>query len=218
MPAAQRRRQLVDVAIETFARRGFDATSMDDVADAAGVTKPVLYQHFRSKKAMYLELLDDVGGELLDAIAKATAAAEGPRQQVEAGFAAYFRFVAEHESAFLLLFGGGTQRHAELASGVRQVEETIAEAIAALIEADIDDAHRHQLAFAVVGMAEGVARQWVMSSHAARSASASAPESPEASERPETAEIKDSWEVDPLRLARRMADLAWAGLRVVHRT
>jgi AcrR family transcriptional regulator len=200
LPAAKRRRQLVDVAIETFARRGFDATSMDDIADAAGVTKPVLYQHFRSKKELYLTLLDDVGGQLLEAIAEATAAAEGPRRQVEAGFAAYFRFVAKHESAFLLLFGGGTQRHAELAKEVRRVEDTIAEAIAALIEADIDTAHRHQLAFAVVGMAEGVARKWVRDP-ASRSA-----------DRPER------WDVEPERLARRVADLAWAGLRVVHRT
>src|SRR5688572_33467302 len=92
LPAPARRRQLLDVALIAFGSGGFHRTSMDDVAEAAGVTKPVLYQHFGSKRALFLELLHDVGGRLLDAIAKATAEASGPRQQVEAGFSAYFHF------------------------------------------------------------------------------------------------------------------------------
>src|SRR4051794_20606949 len=110
LPAAQRRRQLLDVALHVFAARGFHQTSMDDVAEAAGVTKPVLYQHFRSKRALYLELLDDVGGDLHDKILKATAEAESPRGQVRDGFAAYFTFVVERPAAFQLLFGGGARR------------------------------------------------------------------------------------------------------------
>src|SRR2546423_7434448 len=107
LPAARRRRQLLDVALEVFAANGFHRTSMEEVADHAGVTKPVLYQHFTSKRELYLELLDDVGGQLMVEIAKAVAAAAGPRQQVGAGFAAYFRFVATPESAFKPLSGGG---------------------------------------------------------------------------------------------------------------
>ena len=64
LPAPRRRRQLLDVALDAFAERGFHRTSMDDVAEAAGVTKPVLYQHFGSKRELYLELLDDVGRQL----------------------------------------------------------------------------------------------------------------------------------------------------------
>ena len=99
LPAVQRRRQLLDVSLDVFAQRGFHAASMAEVAEAAGVTKPVLYQHFGSKRELYLELLDDVGQRLLEEVQKATAAAGGPRQQVAAGFAAYFRFVADHENA-----------------------------------------------------------------------------------------------------------------------
>ncbi len=91
LPAARRRRQLLDAALATFSAGGFHGTSMDDVAMAAGVTKPVLYQHFGSKRALYLELLDDVGGQLMDVIAKAAAEADGPRQQVQAGFGAWWR-------------------------------------------------------------------------------------------------------------------------------
>jgi AcrR family transcriptional regulator len=158
---------------------------MDDVAEAAGVTKPVLYQHFRSKRALYLELLDDVGGQLLDAITKATASASGPRQQVEAGFAAYFRFVAEHQSAFRLLFGSGPRRDRQFAEAVRSVEDAIAAAVAVLIEADIDEDHRRLLANGIVGLAEGTGRHWVAS----------------------------GLDLDPDQVAARIADLAWAGLR-----
>jgi AcrR family transcriptional regulator len=185
LPAARRRRQLLDVALEAFASGGFHRTSMDDVAEAAGVTKPVLYQHFRSKRALYLELLDDVGRQLLEEITKATASAAGPRQQVEAGFAAYFRFVAEHQSAFRLLFGSGPRRDRQFAAAVRIVEEAIADAIAVLIEADIDDDHRRLLAHGIVGLAEGTGRDWVGS----------------------------GLDLDPDQVAKRIADLCWAGLR-----
>ena len=185
LPAPARRRQLLDVALEAFAVGGFDRTSMDDIAEGAGVTKPVLYQHFRSKHALYLELLDDVGGQLLDAITKATAAATGPRQQVEAGFYAYFTFVNDQALAFRLLFGSGNRRDRSFSAAVHRVEEAIADAIAALIEADIDTEHRRLLANGIVGLAEGTGRHWVSS----------------------------GLDLDPDEVARRIADLAWAGLR-----
>ncbi len=189
LPAPRRRRQLLDVALDRFAAKGFHATSMGEIADAAGVTKPVLYQHFHSKRQLYLELLDDVGGQLMEAIGKATAGAQSPHRQVEAGFAAYVGFMLERSQAFPLLFGGGARRDPEFADAVRRVEESIAEAVASLIEADVDPGHRQVLAYAIVGMAEGVLRHW----HAARSP------------------------VDADRLVRQMADLAWAGLRGVRR-
>ena len=92
LPAARRREQLLEVALHVFASRGFHQTSMNDVADAAGVTKPVLYQHFSSKRALYLELLELVSLRLMAAIDEATSAAAGPREQVQRGLRAYFRF------------------------------------------------------------------------------------------------------------------------------
>ena len=191
LPAERRRRQLLDVALPLFAARGFHGASMDDMAEAAGVTKPVLYQHFGSKRELYLEVLDDVGNRLLDAIGKAAAAAGGPRQQVENGFSAYFRFVADNESAFRVLFVGSGRDSADggFVQAVRRVEDAIADAIAVLIEADIDDEHRHLLAHGIVGLAESTSRHWLR--HGRRE--------------------------DPEVLARRLADLAWAGLRSVHR-
>lgn len=211
LPAQRRRRQLLDVALEVFAARGFHGVSMAELAEAAGITKPVLYQHFGSKRELYLELLDDVGGRLMDEIGKATAAASGPRQQVEAGFGAYLRFVVNHENAFRLLFGGvrrtgraGRATPAESPEGldaelavddqdftdaVRRVEDSIVESIAPLINADIDEDHRRLLAHGIVGLAEGTGRHWLRSGQSG----------------------------DPDLLARRLAELAWAGLRGVRR-
>src|SRR5436305_1700313 len=186
LPAVQRRRQLLDVSLEVFARQGFHGASMAEVAEAAGVTKPVLYQHFGSKRELYLELLDDVGQRLLEEVQKATASAGGPRQQVASGFAAYFRFVADHENAFRLLFGGdGREADAEFAEAVRRVEDAMADAIAALIDADIDEDHRRLLAYGVVGSPEATSRHWMLTG------------------RREPVET----------LSRRVADLTWAGLR-----
>ena len=189
LPAAERRDQLLSVALDVFAAQGFHATSMNDIAAAAGVTKPVLYQHFSSKRGLYLELLRDVGDRLMAAIGKATAEAGTPHKQVERGFQAYFRFVAEEGTSFVLLFGSGARRDEEFAAAVRSVEHTIAEAIATLIDADIDPAHRKNLAYGLVGLAEGTSRHWV----------------------------DQQLDLDPDLLAAQVADLAWAGLRGIHR-
>ena len=85
LSAPARREQLLEVALEVFARQGFHGTSMNDVADAAGVTKPVLYQHFDSKRELYLALLEDVGNQLITRIAKATSEAPDGKAQTEAG-------------------------------------------------------------------------------------------------------------------------------------
>ena len=78
LPAARRRRQLLEVALRVFADRGYHDASMNDIAVAAGVTKPVLYQHFTSKRELFTELLTDVGRDLQDKITKAIASAHGP--------------------------------------------------------------------------------------------------------------------------------------------
>lgn len=189
LPAAERRQQLIETALDLFAARGLHGVSMDDIAEAAGVTKPVLYQHFASKRALFMELLDEVGKAMLGAIANATGAATTPREQVEAGLGAYFRFVADHHNSFVLLFGDGSRRDEEFATAVDSVESVMAEFIAPLIDVDLDAEHRLLLAHAVIGLAEGASRRWVATG---------------AKESPEEA-------------AQRVANLAWAGLRAVHR-
>src|SRR5271168_3805629 len=161
LSANERRQQLFSVALELFARRGYRATTMDDIAEAAGVTKPLVYQHFSSKRALYLELVNSIAQDLLVAIRGAVMRAEGPRQQVEMGFAAYFRLVINREAEFRLLYGRDHADDKELGRALRTVEDAIAEAIDPLIDAGLDDEHRRLLAYAVVGMAEGASRRFM---------------------------------------------------------
>lgn len=188
MPAAARRSQLLEVALERFAAGGYHDTSMEEIADAAGVTKPVLYQHFHSKQELFLELLDIEGRELLDDVTSRAAAETHPYQRVLAGFRAYFDFVCKRTSAFQLLFGSGARTADEFADSVRRLEEAIASVIAHFIDADIDDGHRNLLGYAIVGLGEVAGRRWVASR-----------------------EMLDPVEADVL--ATRLADLVWAGLR-----
>jgi AcrR family transcriptional regulator len=200
LTADARRRQLFDVALTLFAAHGYPATTMDDIAEAAGVTKPLVYQHFESKRALYLELMDVFSTELVTRIVKATAGAEGPRQQVELGFAAYFELMVDNEPAFRLLYGRDAPDDPELGAALRRVEDAIAQAIDPLIDAGLEPGHRLLLAYGVVGMAEGASRHWL---------STRRPDAGSAA----TGGSRD----DAARLAARLADFAWAGLRQVHR-
>jgi AcrR family transcriptional regulator len=194
---------LLDVAVDVFAERGFHGTSMDEVAEAAGVTKPVLYQHFDSKRELYLELLEDVGGQLVSSVTAAVGGAAGPRQRVEAGFVAYFEFVTQQTNAFTLLFGSGSRNDEEFNDAVRRVEDVMAAAVAALIETDISADHRQLLGYGIVGLAEVTSRHWA-TSHAINVLRG---EELDESERA----------AEATHLARRVSELAWAGLRGVHR-
>jgi AcrR family transcriptional regulator len=186
LPAAERRQQLLDVALEVFSRKGFHEASMNDIAEAAGVTKPVLYQHFRSKRELYLELLREMGDQLRDAVGKATASAPGPRQQVEAGFEAYFRWVTVNRGGFQVLFAGDTRRDREFVAEVLKVETEIADAIAQLIVVDgLSEERRRLLAYGIVGISETTSRHW----------------------------LADDLDLGPAELAAQVAELTWAGLR-----
>lgn len=188
LSANARREQILEVALEVFATAGFHGASMNDVADAVGVTKPVLYQHFDSKRELYQALIDDVGERLLGSITKAAAEATDGKSQTELGFRAYFRWVAEDHDAFRFLFGSGTRRDDEFNSAVQKITAEAADAIAPLIAVDIAETHRTTIAHALVGLAEGASRLLVDRGD----------------------------EFDPDEIATVVSDLAWAGLRAVN--
>jgi len=194
--ASQRREQLVAAAQRLFGERGYRATTMEDIANSAGVTKPLLYQHFASKRALYLELVHRVSDELLAALRGAYGRASGPRERVENGFLAYFEIIATHADSFRLLFGRHAPDDPELSHAARQVEMAVLDLIEETIPSELAPEHRRLLAYAIVGMAEGGTRFWV------ESARRSSPTG-----RAPVADVS--------LLARRVSRVAWAGLRGV---
>src|SRR5213083_2133384 len=103
MRAPDRRAQLLEVARRVFGNSGFHGVSMDDVAKEAGVTKPILYDHFPSKKELYLELLEAALTALHGSVKQALASPIGNRERIRAGFQAYFDFVDEQAGGFRLM-------------------------------------------------------------------------------------------------------------------
>jgi AcrR family transcriptional regulator len=188
LPADQRRQQLLDVARDRFSQQGFHATSMDEIAEAAGVTKPVLYQHFPSKRALYVELLEETGRQLLALLAEATSRAATGRERVELGFRAYFRFAIGDRASFRLLFGTSIRSDPEFARIVEEILDAVVETVSTLIEIPGSDEQRVILANALLGMAEAVGRRALQESQSG---------------------------VDGDTLAQWIAEFAWFGLRGV---
>ena len=101
---SDRRRQILDTALASFSAAGYHNTSMNDIAEALSMTKPVVYQYFDSKRALYLELLRFVGDDLVTTVASSVAGADNPQAQTEQGMIAYFTWVANNKQAFALLY------------------------------------------------------------------------------------------------------------------
>lgn len=159
LPGPERKRQLLAVARRVLALNGFHETTMAEIATAAGVTKPVLYQHYQSKRDLYRSVLEDIGDRLRTTVIEAAAATENPREKVELGMAAYARFVQEDPDGFRLLFNGANRQDEEWAELTSQVERSLADAIAALIDVPtLSTARRQAMAYGVIGLAEAMTR------------------------------------------------------------
>jgi AcrR family transcriptional regulator len=161
--AAERRAQLLGVARRLFARDGYRGASMESIAEAAGVTKPVLYQHFSSKRALYEALLASELGRLTEELETAFSQAEDNAERLRRGFGAYLDFVDRNEDAFRLLFTEALALDADFQQQVAGFRHWVAGRVAAIIaaEAGLPPARAKALAAAIVGMAEGAAGWWL---------------------------------------------------------
>lgn len=191
--SSERREQLLAVAAGLFATNGYDAATMDQVAAAAGVTKPLLYQHFESKHALYEEIVTTAASTLLDELAVAASPEASPREKVARGLRTYFTAVLSDDASFRLLLAESTDE--DIAHHLDAIEHALIEFVDPLIDAGLEPAHRKLLAAAVVGTAKSAAAFWL-------------DEHPEGLEHDARAATAD-------RLAARCAQLVWGGLRSV---
>ncbi|MDT0275181.1 TetR/AcrR family transcriptional regulator [Blastococcus goldschmidtiae] len=163
LPRGARRVQLLRAAQDVFVAQGFHAAAMDDIADRAGVSKPVLYQHFPGKRELYLALLEEQVSGLADRVADAMAATDNNRARVDAAVGAYFDFIDADGEAFRLVFESDLRNDAEVRAivdrGIGRCVEAIAEVIAADTGADPERALL--LASGLTGLAETSARWWL---------------------------------------------------------
>jgi AcrR family transcriptional regulator len=136
----ERRQRILDAAVGLFAERGYEGASMTEIARAAGVVASVIYDHFPSKRALHIELLEIHGSALVE---RAVGAVEGatPRELLRHSTEAFFEFVAEDPFVWRMLFRDPPP-DPEIAAAHRRVRDRATEAIAALIEAAVPSVER----------------------------------------------------------------------------
>ena len=159
LPRHERRRQLLDAALEVFVARGYHATAMDEIAERAGVSKPVLYQHFPGKLELYLALLDESVDTLVDTVRGALRSNPDPKQRVAATFGAYFEYVGGEGQAYRLVFESDLSNETAVRARLDRVQRECAAMVSQIVREDAglseDEAHL------LVGMAQVTARYWL---------------------------------------------------------
>jgi AcrR family transcriptional regulator len=167
MPRSARRKQLLAAAQEVFVANGYHAAAMDDIAERAGVSKPVLYQHFPGKLELYLALLDATAATLQRAVHDALARTTDNRERIHGVLSAYFAFVsgdgAASGGAFRLIFETDLNNEPAVRHRVESVTEKTMREVAAVVAADtrLDTARSELLATALIGAANTAARWWL---------------------------------------------------------
>ena len=163
LPRQARRRQLLGAAQQVFVSQGYHAAAMDEIAERAGISKPVLYQHFPSKLELYLALLDESVDALIDTVRAALSSTTDNKQRVAATFGAYFGFVAGEGGAYRLVFESDLSNEPAVRARLDRSIQECAEMISEVIKEDtrIPGDAAHLLGVGLVGTAQVSARYWL---------------------------------------------------------
>jgi AcrR family transcriptional regulator len=163
LPRSARRKQLLAAAQQVFVAQGYHAAAMDDIAERAGVSKPVLYQHFPGKLELYLALLDMHCDAMVARIRSAMEATTDNKDRVRGAIQAYFDFVDHESEAFRLVFESDLRNDPAVRERMDRVESGCIAAITDTIMADtgVSRARAELLASGLVGAAEIAARFWL---------------------------------------------------------
>ena len=163
LPRDERRATLLAAALEVFTASGYHAAAMDEIADQANVSKPVLYQHFPSKLDLYLAVLDIHCEYLVKDIRAAVASSQDNSERVLATVNAYFDYINREGEAFRLLFESDMtvepQVHERLSKMTYDCASAFSDAITA--ETGISQESAMMLAVGLIGTAQTTARHWL---------------------------------------------------------
>ena len=163
LPRDERRAQLLVAALEVFTAAGYHSAAMDEIADRANVSKPVLYQHFPSKLELYLAVLDLHIDSLVFAIQKAIASNRENSSRVAATVEAYFGFIDSEGEAFRLLFESDMNLEPQVRERLNRMTYDCAAAVSAVISLDtgFPKEESMMLAIGLIGCAQITARHWL---------------------------------------------------------
>jgi AcrR family transcriptional regulator len=163
LPRDERRAQLLIAALEVFTVAGYHSAAMDEIADRANVSKPVLYQHFPSKLDLYLAVLDMHIDSLVFAIQKAISSNRENSSRVAATVEAYFGFIDSEGEAFRLLFESDMSLEPQVRERLNRMTYDCAAAVSAVISIDtgLGKEESMMLAVGIIGTVQTAARHWL---------------------------------------------------------
>ena len=163
LPRTARRAQLIGAAGDVFVEQGYHAAAMDDIAEAAGVSKPVLYQHFDGKYELYLAVVLEHSAQLVAGVRGALASTTDNAQRVAATIAAYFELVDRESQSFRLIFESDLTSDERVRDLVDDVSRQCATAVAEVIRQDthLPPDQAELLGIGLGGIAHATARWWL---------------------------------------------------------
>ncbi|HEX7662592.1 MAG TPA: TetR/AcrR family transcriptional regulator [Pseudonocardiaceae bacterium] len=163
LPRTARRAQLLAAAQEVFVANGYHAAAMDEIAERAGVSKPVLYQHFPGKLELYQALLETHVDELVTRVNTALASTTDNKQRVRATIGAYFDFVDREGGAFRMVFESDLRGEPSVERAVERATNSAVDAITHTITADagLNEDQARLLAVGLVGLSQMSSTFWL---------------------------------------------------------
>ncbi len=163
LPRTARRAQLMAAARDVFVARGYHAAGMDEIAERAGVSKPVLYQHFPGKLDLYLDLLHSYVDDLVRGVREALASTGDNKLRVRAAVQAYFDFIDDESRGYRLVFESDLLGEPSVQQRVDRALEACIEAVAEAVitDAGLDLPRARMFAVGLVGASQVSARYWL---------------------------------------------------------
>lgn len=163
LPRRERREQLLEAASEVFVDRGYHAAGMDEIADRAGVSKPVLYQHFTSKLDLYLAVLAQHVEILVGGVRQALRTTTDNQQRLRAAVQAFFDYIEHDSQGYRLIFQNDYVAEPQVAAQVKVATDACTDAVFDLISRDSGlEAHRaRMIAVGLVAVSVDCAQYWL---------------------------------------------------------
>ena len=163
LPRSARRAQLLAAAQDVFVTNGYHAAAMDEIAERAGVSKPVLYQHFPGKLELYLALLESHVDALVTSVRDAMQSTTDNKQRVAAAVGAFYDFVDNEGQAYRMVFESDLRGEPAVQQAIERATSASVDAITETIMADaaLDRDRARLLAVGLTGLSQVTARFWL---------------------------------------------------------
>jgi AcrR family transcriptional regulator len=163
LPRTARRAQLLAAAQDVFVANGYHAAAMDEIAERAGVSKPVLYQHFPGKLELYLALLETHVDDMVSRVRNAMQSTTDNKLRVLAAVGAFYDFVDGEGQAFRMVFESDLRGEPAVQDAVERATTASVDAITETITADagLSQDQARLLAVGLVGLSQVSARFWL---------------------------------------------------------